>query len=211
MNTLALCPTILAQTPADYDIQMRRVVGFARRIQIDISDGVFSPIKTISLSKVWWPHTLNADIHLMVQNPEHYVDDIVRLKPNLLIVHAEADGSYLPFAKHLHDKNIKVGVALLPSTSPEVILSAIDAIDHVLIFSGDLGRFGGKADYGLLQKVKTIRRVKPQIEIGWDGGVNDHSIQKLQRGGIDVFNVGGFIQRANDPQDNYQKLQSLLH
>ena len=72
MNTLALCPTILAQTPADYDIQMRRVVGFAKRIQIDISDGVFSPIKTISLSKVWWPHTLNADIHLMVQNPEHY-------------------------------------------------------------------------------------------------------------------------------------------
>lgn len=211
MNSISLCPTILAQTPADYDIQMRRVQGFAGRIQIDISDGVFSQIKTISLSKVWWPHSIIADIHLMVQNPEHYLADILRLKPHLLIVHAEADGMYLPFAKQLHEKNIKVGVALLPSTSPEIIFSALDDIDHVLIFSGDLGRFGGKADYALLEKVKLIRKIKPNLEIGWDGGINDHSIQKLKRGGIDVFNVGGYIQRAHDPLDNYQKLQSLLH
>lgn len=206
-----ICPTITAKTKADFEHQVRRVGGLAKRIHIDISDGVFSPVTLVAPSGVWWPHSIIADIHLMVKNPEQYVDEIIRRKPHLIIVHAEAEGSYIPFAQKMHTNNIKVGVALLPETKPELILPAIDQIDHVLIFSGDLGRFGGKADYDLLAKIKILRKHKPSLEIGWDGGVNDTNLQKLKRGGVDVFNVGGYLQNAHDPMDSYQKLKSLLH
>jgi len=206
-----VCPTITAKTKADYEYQVRRVGGLAKRIHIDISDGVFSPVNLVAPSGVWWPHPIIVDIHLMVKKPENYVDEIIRRKPHLIIVHAEADGSYLPFAQKMHDNNIKVGVALLPETKPELIVPAIKQIDHVLIFSGDLGRFGGKADFDLLEKIKILKKHKPSLEIGWDGGINDANIQKLKRGGVDVLNVGGYLQNAQDPMDSYQKLESLLH
>ena len=206
-----VCPTITAKTKADYEYQVRRVGGLAKRIHIDISDGVFSPVNLVAPSGVWWPHPIIVDIHFMVKKPENYVDEIIRRKPHLIIVHAEADGSYLPFAQKMHDNNIKVGVALLPETKPELIVPAIKQIDHVLIFSGDLGRFGGKADFDLLEKIKILKKHKPSLEIGWDGGINDANIQKLKRGGVDVLNVGGYLQNAHDPMDSYQKLESLLH
>ncbi len=70
----------------------------------------------------------------------------------------------------LHDAGIEVGIALLPTTVVDTIVPALDMIDHVLIFSGNLGFQGGQANLALLSKAQKLRSLKPSLEIGWDGG-----------------------------------------
>lgn len=205
MATIA--PAVLAADPHEFREQMERIAPFATRVQIDLTDNHFAKAKTIELEKVWWLKTVAADLHLMYKNPGDYLDTILRLAPSLAIVHAEAHGDFLELAEKLHTNGIKVGVALLPDTPVEKIRLSLPAIDHVLIFSGDLGHFGGKADLKLLDKAKELRELKPEIELGWDGGINEKNAGQLVGGGIDVLNVGGFIQKAKNPEAAYGKLE----
>lgn len=205
-----VCPTVLAQDTHDFHEQMQRVEPFAERIQIDLTDGLFAPVNTIPLTDISWPKHIKADLHLMYGKPVLSIREIVDLRPHLVIVHAEASGNFLNFAKVLHKFGIKVGVALLPDTTVEAVAPAFDFIDHLLIFSGDLGHFGGKADLELLQKAQVAKELKPSIEVGWDGGINDQNAPLLAAGGIDVLNVGGFIQKASDPAAAYGKIKGAL-
>jgi len=205
-----ICPTVLAKDSHDFREQMERIAHFAERIQIDLTDGLFAVSKTIPLEQVWWPHSIPADLHLMYKRPDLYVDQILKLGPSMVIIHAEAEGSFEPFAKKLQEADIKVGVALLEDTQPELIETSLKHIDHVLIFSGDLGHFGGQADIKLLDKVRKLKQMKPGLEIGWDGGINDENAKRLAGGGVDVLNVGGFIQNAEKPEVAYATLKSIV-
>lgn len=205
-----ICPTITATTDTAYDEQMRRVEPFATRLHIDLADGVFAPRKLIALDTLWWPGNKVADLHVMYREPFTHTELFLVQHPNMVIVQAEADGDFLQFATKLHAHGIQVGVALLPRTPVRVITPALHLIDHVLIFSGNLGYQGGStADFSLLVKVQEIRALKKAVEIGWDGGVNADNAARLLRSGIDVLNVGGFIQRAGSPARAYATLEAL--
>lgn len=205
-----ICPTVLASDAHDYQAQMNKIVSFAKRVQIDLTDGVFAPTPTVALEQVWSPEGLPIDLHLMFKNPNEQLDEAIKLNPNMIIVHAEADGNFIKLADKVHKKGIKVGVALLAKTSTHVIKPSLPEIDHVLIFSGDLGKFGGVADPDLLGKVKQLKEWKQSLEFGWDGGINDTNVQQLANGGIDILNVGGYIQNAPDPKAKFDKLNSLI-
>jgi ribulose-phosphate 3-epimerase len=205
-----ICPTVLATEAHQYREQMERIESFSKRIQIDLADGVFAPTATVNVSQVWWPKGVTADLHLMYKNPAAELEQLISLKPHMVIIHAEADGQFEPFAASLHKAGIKVGVALLPDTPESILKDSWKHIDHVLIFSGDLGHFGGNAHTALLAKAQACKAEKPSVEIGWDGGVNDTNIHLLAAGGIDVLNVGGYIQKASDPADAYATLKAKL-
>lgn len=204
-----VCPTVTATDPHVYRTQLERVSLFAKRIHIDLADGVFAP-KLLDVAKLWWPGNRTIDVHLMYQRPMFYIDALVALKPNLVIVHAEADGDFRQIAETLHKAGIKVGVALLASTPLDSIMSEIGNIDHILIFSGNLGHFGGNANLDLLNKAAKIKALDKNIEIGWDGGINLDNAKLLVKGGVDVLDVGGFIQRSDDPVDAYAKLNLTI-
>lgn len=207
---VSICPTITASEPHAYREQMERVEPFAHRLHIDVSDGVLAPRKLIDLDKLWWNGNVMADLHMMYQKPFEHTDLIVAMHPNLVIVHAEALGDFFSFAYRMHLHGIEVGVALLPETKVERIQPALGNIDHVLIFSGNLGYQGGsEADLSLLDKTKQLRELKPTLEIGWDGGVNDQNARQLAEGGVDVLNTGGFVHHAENPGDAYAKLKEV--
>jgi ribulose-phosphate 3-epimerase len=206
-----ICPTVLAGNPDEYRQQIERVAGFASRMHIDLADGKFAPSRTIPLESVWWPAGMHIDLHVMYKHPFEHTAKMLRMQPHLIIVHAEAVGDFINFAQQAHDAGIKVGVALKHKTSVEVIVPALDFIDHVLIFSGDIGHFGGKADTHLLTKVLLLKRLKPSLEIGWDGGVNARNAATLAAGGVDVLNVGGYIQHAAEPHEAFETLHTVLH
>jgi ribulose-phosphate 3-epimerase len=205
-----VCPAILATSGENYADQIRRVADFAKRIQIDLMDGQFAENKSIDLQDVWWPDGVQADIHLMYKQPEEHLEALVKLEPNMVIVHAEASLRHMYFAARLHVEGIKAGLAILPGTSVESIEQIINSFDHLLIFSGDLGHFGGKADLSLLAKAQEAKDHHPDLEVGWDGGINEQNAKQLAANGIDVLNTGGFIQNADDPQAAYQKLIDLI-
>lgn len=205
-----ICPTVTANEPHEYRAQMERVAHFAERVHIDLADGVFTPNKLIDLRHVWWPAGMIADIHLMYQAPKPYLKELIKLAPHMVIIQAEAAGSFYEIARPLKAAGIKVGVALLATTPVKKIEGALGDIDHVLIFSGDLGHFGGHADTSLLSKVHQITKHHKQIEIGWDGGINEQNVSRLVTGGIDVLNTGGAVQRAENPAQAFRSLQARL-
>ena len=204
-----ICPTVLAQNEADFATQFERIEPFARRVQIDLGDGDFTSA-TLPLEKVWWPKGIVADIHLMYKRPLEHIETLVSLAPSLVIVHAEAEGDLVGMLQHLQTCGISPGVALLQDTPVSQVEQLLAVADHALIFSGSLGSFGGVADLALLEKVEQIRTIRPDIEIGWDGGANDENAVRLVMGGIDVINVGGAIQRADDPQAAYDTLVAKI-
>lgn len=204
-----ICPTVTAKEPHEYREQMERIADFAHRVHIDLADGVFADNKLINLAHIWWPAGVKADIHLMYEAIKPFTAQLIVLKPNLIIIHAEAVGNFYEIAKPFKQENIKVGVALLAHTPVTAIKPALKDIDHVLIFSGNLGHFGGKADLELLAKVKALKKLVPMLEIGWDGGINESNAKTLTAAGVDVLNVGGAIQRAVHPQKSYKALLKL--
>ena len=204
-----ICPTILASSADEYREQIERIAGFATRAHIDLADGKFAPAKTIGIDQVWWPGGVRADLHVMFQKPFEHAKLLLGLRPQLIIVHAEAEGDFIAFAEAAHREGVEVGVALKAETSPDLIRPALDWVDHVLVFSGNLGHFGGQANTHLLGKVLHLKQMKPSLEIGWDGGINDQNAATLVAGGVDVLNVGGFIQHAADPANAYETLRRL--
>jgi ribulose-phosphate 3-epimerase len=205
-----ICPTVTATDPHQYREQVERVASFAERMHLDFMDGLFVKVNSPKLEQFWWPHSIPADLHLMCERPDLYIEEVLKLEPSMVIIHAEAEGSFNSFAKKMHLAGVKIGVALLQGTKVELIESSLDEIDHVLIFSGSLGHFGGEVDLDLLAKVKQLKKLKPSLEIGWDGGINDHNAQELVKGGIDILNVGGFIQRAATPDKVYAKMKQII-
>ena len=210
LRMAVICPAILADTITGYNHQMEVTAKFAERIQIDLMDGEFAKHKSIEVDDVWWPHNVVADIHLMYQNPFDYLDKLILLKPNMVIIHVETMIHHMHFAAELHKEGIKAGLAILPETPVSNIEQILHSFDHLLIFSGDLGHFGGKANLDLLEKAKQAKEHHTDLEIGWDGGVNDENARALAEGGVDVLSTGGFIQKAKNPREAYEKLTSLI-
>jgi ribulose-phosphate 3-epimerase len=202
-----ICPTITAEDLTTYNLQIEKVTPFVHRIQIDLMDGKFTPNKSVSPAEAWWPVGMKADVHLMFSDPTQAAQEVIKHSPNLIIIHAEADGDFQKLYELCRHKSVKIGLALLASTDPKVIKNVLSKIDHVLIFSGNLGHQGGSvADLALLEKVKYLKERNPELEIGWDGGINDRNVSELVFGGVDVLNVGGFIQNAENPEKAYNVL-----
>lgn len=205
-----VCPCVTAPDPHAYREQMARIAPFAPRIHIDFSDGILAPVRLINPIQSFWPETALADLHLMVQKPQDHLETIISLKPNMVILHAESEGDLHGMMRQLRAVGIKTGIALLQKTDPNTVHELIADTDHVLIFSGDLGHFGGIADLTLLKKVGQIRAINANAELGWDGGVGPDNAAQLALSGIEVLDVGGHIQQAPDPQEAYATLVKNL-
>lgn len=209
MSTIA--PAILAETPDDYKAQIERVHTFTERVHIDICDGEFAPTFTIGAAQVWWPQNWEVDIHAMVARPSEHLETLISLKPHMIIFHAETSEDIVPILEHVKKFEIKAGLALLRSTVPATVQPAIEAADHVMIFSGELGKYGGTASLMQLEKVRLIKNIKADVEIGWDGGVNIENAYSIAQGGVDVLNVGATIANSQDPQTTYATLVNEIN
>ena len=205
-----ICPTVTALDAHEYREQLERIEPFAERIHLDFMDGDFAPTVSVSLEQAWLPENKQVDIHIMYKNPEKYLDTLIRLRPHMVIVHAESNCDIPAFAARLRENSIKTGVAILQGTNVEDVAYLFPHVQHVLIFSGDLGHFGGHADMALTEKATQAKQAHKYLEIGWDGGINEENVAELAEKGIDVLNIGGAIQKSENPQSTYATMKSKI-
>jgi len=204
-----ICPTVLAQNNEDFTKQLVNV-SFAPRIQIDVMDGIFTAVKSIEISEIEPIEEKIVDLHVMYQNPQDYLAEFVRLKPSMVIVHTESNADIPKLASDLREHGIKTGLALLQETSIESVSYLFPHVQHLLIFSGNLGQFGGKADLNLLNKIEQAKKVTRFLEYGWDGGANEQNVSEMAQAGVDVINVGGAIQNTDNAKAIYEALVSKI-
>ena len=205
-----IAPSITAFSPAEYKEQVDRITGFAEWVHIDITDGEFAPTFTVGISDLWVPAGWSVGVHVMAYDLENFVPKLIALKPNMIIIHAEARGDVAAYLRLIKQAGIKAGLALLRPTVPSSVAPLIQEAEHVLIFSGELGRFGGTASLMQLEKIRLIKAINPNVEIGWDGGVTVDNAYSLVQGGVDVLAVGGAIHKASDPHASFSRLQQEI-
>ncbi len=206
-----IVPTVTAYSQLEYDQQVQRIAPFTKRVHLDLMDGEFAPTTSVPLKDLWWPHSFHeVDVHMMYQRPMEHLEALIHLQPHMVIIHVETMFHHMHFAAELHKENIKVGLSIMPDTPVANIEQIINSFDHLLIFSGNLGHYGGHANLDLLEKVQQAKAHHPDLEIGWDGGINLENAKQLADGGIDVLNVGGAVQKADNPALAYKQLTELI-
>lgn len=206
-----VAPCITVETEDDYKATVERLHPFAQRVHIDLMDGQFAPTFSVGVNQIWWPQEWIVDIHAMVTNPSQYVDALIQLKPHTVIFHVEASEDLMPTLQKLKAAGIKAGVALLRPTVPNTVHDYIENADHVLVFCGNLGYYGGTASLMQLEKVRLIRNIHPEVEVGWDGGANFENAFSLAQGGVDVINTGSAVNKAADPAAAYQQMVAEIN
>lgn len=206
MNKI-VAPSVLA---ADFgnlqrDIEMLQQ-SKAEWIHIDIMDGVFVPNISFGMPvlKAIQQHTTKfLDVHLMIVDPDRYIETFAQLGANMLTVHYEACTHLHRSLQAIKTQGMKAGVAINPHTNISLLEDCIQDIDMVCIMSVNPG-FGGQHfienTYQKVAKLKTIineQNASTLIEI--DGGVNDKNAKKLIEAGADVLVAGNFVFSAKNP------------
>jgi ribulose-phosphate 3-epimerase len=201
---------ILADTPAEFQEKIEKVKPFAKRVHIDVADGVFVDRKTVGLSRVYGVDGAQLDLHLMVRYPDGMYEDILTVEPNLVTCHFESDGDVKGLLAKLREVGIKAGLAIKPDTTIEQVRDWLPDLDHLLIFTG--GHLGyGSGDFlsECLTKIGEARNVNPSLEISVDGGINQENGRLAVDAGADLLISGSFILESPDPEAAYLGLNSI--
>lgn len=207
-------PTITARDPHQFRSQTDLVASISDYAHLDLAASDFnSASELIDYKQAYLEPVLTSSVHIMYKNPLQVVEHFLALPepPRMLILQAESDDKPLLDAiKLIKDSPSLLGISFLQSSQPEDYSQIISMADQVVIFSGNLGQHGGSADLKLTYKVEEIRKIKKDIEVAWDGGVNANNIAELSKAGIDVFYVGGEIHKATDPYTKLRELQEIV-
>ncbi|MBC7565097.1 hypothetical protein H7100_02640 [Candidatus Saccharibacteria bacterium] len=206
-----VAPTITTETLDEFKASVDMLTPFARRVHIDISDGEFAPNFLLGEGQLYWPAEWEVDVHAMVKRPSEHLAQIIALKPALIIFHAEIEEDRAAIVGQIKAAGIKAGMALLRTTVPSTVADIIKLVDHIMIFSGDLGKQGGTASLMQLEKVRLVKAINPAVEIGWDGGVNIENAYTLAQGNVNVLNTGSAVSKAEIPAEAYAALTKEIN
>jgi|TARA_B110000914_G_scaffold66970_1_gene58495 ribulose-phosphate 3-epimerase len=185
---------------------------------IDVMDGVFVPNISFGtpIMNVLKKYTKKPlDVHLMIINPDNYIEKFAELGSSVLTVHFEACTHLHRTIQRIKSLNMKAGVAINPHTPISSLESIIKEIDLVCIMSVNPG-FGGQSfietTYQKIKDLKSLinkRNSKTLIEI--DGGVNSENAKKLIENGADVLVAGSFVFKSENPTNTISTLSSLIN
>jgi ribulose-phosphate 3-epimerase len=209
-----IAPSILS---ADFarlgeEIQAVEKAG-ADYIHIDVMDGQFVPNITIGplIVEAVRPITkLPLDVHLMIENPDQYIEAFANAGADYITVHVEACRHLHRTIHHIKSFGIKAGVVLNPATPVESIQHVMDDIDMVLLMSVNPGFGGQKFIPETLNKIRKVKQMAEEkgltIEIEIDGGVNSETAKQCIEAGANVLVAGSAVYN----QPNYQEAIALI-
>lgn len=195
------------KTAEEYATRIKRIQGFVRRLHVDISDGVFTPTKTIDLAQAYDVDDAATDLHLMVSHPGQLLEMVVSFGPNLVVCQAEAAANWPELFSQWRELGIKVGLALRADSPVSIIKQILPQLDHVLVFTGDhIGFNHSHFQEGTLAKINEIKLINPNVEVGVDGGMSPEHARQAVAAGADVINSGGYVVDAKDPKAAYAEM-----
>jgi len=186
-------------------------------IHVDVMDGHYVPNITIGpgvVSSLRKTTSLPFDVHLMIEEPDRYIDAFVDAGSNIITVHAEAVIHLHRTVQIIKGKGVKAGVSLNPSTPLSCVEEILPDIDLLLIMTVNPGFGGQKFISGMLPKIRKARELaqtrglKMTIEV--DGGVTAENIGTLAEAGADIFVAGAAIFGSPSYSDTINRMKTII-
>ncbi len=213
-----IAPSVLA---ADFG-NLQQAVEMLNRskadwIHVDVMDGVFVPNISFGMPvvKAIQRHAQKPlDVHLMITDPDRYLEDFQSLGADRITVHYEACPHLHRSVQRIRELGCKAGVAINPHTSVQLLENILYEIDLVLIMSVNPG-FGGQKfidhTYQKLQDLQQlIQRTNTSVLIEVDGGVSSQNAAKLSQAGVNAFVAGSFVFKSIDPAHTIANLKQAV-
>ncbi|MEK5079597.1 ribulose-phosphate 3-epimerase [Solibacillus sp. FSL W7-1436] len=212
---IKIAPSILAADFAKLGQEVKEVeAAGAELIHIDVMDGHFVPnisFGAIALEAIRPLSTLPMDVHLMIENPDQYIEQFAKAGADYITVHVEA-------CRHLHRTiqlirsfGVKPGVVLNPHTPIETIQHILEDVDMVLFMTVNPGFGGQKFIESVVPKVEALSKIIKErglnIEIEIDGGINAETIVPCAKAGATVFVAGSAIYSKEDRAQALQEIK----
>ena len=210
---IRLAPSILS---ADFSrlgdsVAMIERAG-AHLIHVDVMDGHFVPNISFGaavMKSLSGKTTLPFVVHLMIEDPDRYLEDFVTEQTEYITVHQEACVHLNRTIQHIKSMGVKAGVALNPATSLSTLDFSIEDADMVLVMSVNPGFGGQKFIPSAIEKVKELRTLKmernPQLKIEIDGGINLDNVKTVTDAGVEIVVAGSSVFGAGDVERNVRE------
>ena len=218
MSNNKIAPSILAADYANFASELERIEETsAEYVHIDIMDGQFVPNISFGADVVasMRKHSkLVFDCHLMVVNPERYVDAFAQAGADIMTIHAESTLHIHGALQKIKAAGMKAGVVINPGTPVSAIESVLSLVDQVLIMTVNPG-FGGQAFIPeTLEKVAKVAQLRDEkgydFDIEVDGGVDNKTIKACYDAGANVFVAGSYLFKASDLAAQVETLRVAL-
>lgn len=186
-------------------------------IHVDVMDGHFVPNITIGpavVEAVKRSTNLPLDVHLMIENPDQFLEDFAKAGSDFLTVQVEASTHLHRTVQAIKALGVKAAVALNPATPVSALELILEDVDMVLVMSVNPG-FGGQAFIPqALQKIRDLKSMitskNPNVLIEVDGGINHETIQSVAKAGADVFVAGSAVFGSSDYGKTIREFRSLI-
>ncbi len=208
MNKI-IVPAVIAKTQQELDDILTKIGTRASLLQLDVMDGKFVPNHSLDFDFEVPAEKYTFEAHLMIEDPGEWIDRHHK-KVETIIVHIEATSNPRKFIESIKSRQKKAAFALNPETEIDSIRDYLPELDQVLVMTVHPGFYGSPFLPEMMEKIRTLRDSRPDLDIEVDGGIKPDTIEMVDEAGANMFVSGSYLIRSDDIQERINTLRDKL-